>query len=262
MIDALNISHLNVTLGGKAVLRDINVAVAAGQFVGIIGENGAGKTTLLKALLGMIRPDSGSIESFGHPVGHGSKSFGYVPQRVALDPNLPMRARDFVGLGFDGDRWGFGFPSQAKRDRVDAALASVDATRYADTPVGRLSGGEQQRLFVAQALLGDPKILLLDEPLSNLDLRSASGVVEVIDRARKALGVTVLLVTHDVNPLLPVMDNVMYLASGNAAFGSVESIITTEGLSALYGYPVQVLRIGGRIVVLTGTDTAHGCTEI
>lgn len=259
--DALKITHLNVTLDRKPVLRDVNLTIARGAFVGIIGENGAGKTTLLRVLLGIIRPDSGSVEIFGSPVRQGKNAIGYVPQRVALDRDLPMRARDFVALGFDGNRWGFALPNRVARERIDRALAAVGATRYADAAVGRLSGGEAQRLFVAQALLAEPKLLLLDEPLSNLDPRSANEIVDVIDRVRREFGVTVLLVTHDVNPLLKVMDSVIYLANGNAAFGPVNAVVRADVLSALYGYNVEVLRVGERVVVLTGTETAHGCSD-
>lgn len=257
---ALTIAHLNVTLGNKPVLRDLNLTIECGAFVGVIGENGAGKTTLLRVLLGLIPPDSGSVAIFGKPVRRGSNAIGYVPQRLQLDRDLPMRARDFVGLGLDGNRWGFALPNRIAHERIDRALEAVGALEYANAAVGKLSGGEAQRLFIAQGLLAEPKLLLLDEPLSNLDLRSASEIVELIDRVRGEFNVTVLLVTHDVNPLMRVMDNVIYLANGNAAYGPVTDVITTEMLSRLYGYPVEVVRVGERVVVLTGTETAHGCS--
>lgn len=258
--NAVTISHLGVTLGKTSVLRDINLAVECGAFVGIIGENGAGKTTLLRVLLGLIPPNAGSIEIFGKPVRRGGNGIGYVPQRLQLDRELPMRARDFVGLGLDGNRWGFALPNRTSHERIDRALEAVSAHAYSEAPVGRLSGGEAQRLFIAQALLAEPKLLLLDEPLSNLDLRSASDIVELIHRVRNEFNVTVLLVTHDVNPLMRVMDSVIYLANGNAAYGPISDVINTAVLSRLYGYPVEVIRVGERVIVLTGTDTAHGCS--
>lgn len=246
------VEGLEVKLGGRIVLHDIRFTVAPGEFVGIIGSNGAGKTTLLRTLLGLVRVSSGSVRVLGHPVRRGRREVGYVAQRASLDPDLPLRGRDFVALGLDGERWGFALPTKRRRERIDAALAAVGAERYADAPVGRLSGGEQQRLFIAQALLAEPKVLFLDEPLSNLDMRSASEIVELVDRIRRQRGVTVLFVTHDINPLVEVMDRVIYLARGHAAVGSVDAVVREDVLSALYGYHVDVLRVRDRVVVLAG----------
>jgi zinc/manganese transport system ATP-binding protein len=252
MNEAIAVKRLGVALGGRTVLHDISFAIGAGEFVGIIGSNGAGKTTLLRTLLGLVRASAGSVSILGRPVRRGNREIGYVAQRTTLDPDLPLRGRDFVAFGLDGERWGFAWPSAARRARIDAALAAVGAERYADAPVGRLSGGEQQRLFIAQALLAEPKVLLLDEPLSNLDLRSADEIVQLVARIRHAYGVTVLFVTHDINPLIDAMDRVVYLASGHAAVGSVDEVVRTDVLTALYGYRVDVLRVDHRVVVLAG----------
>jgi zinc/manganese transport system ATP-binding protein len=247
---AVAVEHLDVTLGGRTVLNDISFSVTSGAFVGIIGSNGAGKTTLLRTLLGLVAASRGTATILGRPVRRGSREVGYVAQRTSLDPDLPLRGRDFVAFGLDGERWGFALPTNRRRERIAAALAAVGAERYADAPVGRLSGGEQQRLFIAQALLTEPKILLLDEPLANLDMRSASEIVELVERIRREHGVTVLLVTHDINPLVDVMDRVVYLAAGHAAVGSVDEVVREDVLSALYGYHVDVLRVDHRVVVL------------
>jgi zinc/manganese transport system ATP-binding protein len=249
---AIAVERLGVALGGRTVLSDVSFAIAPGEFVGIIGSNGAGKTTLLRTLLGLIRASAGSVRVFDRPVRRGNRAIGYVAQRTTLDPDLPLRARDVVAFGLDGERWGFAWPSAARRARIDAALAAVGAERYADAPAGRLSGGEQQRLFIAQALLAEPQILLLDEPLANLDLRSAGEIVRLVARIRRDYGVTVLFVTHDINPLVEAMDRVVYLAAGHAAVGAVEEVVRTDVLSALYGYRVDVLRLDDRVVVLAG----------
>jgi zinc/manganese transport system ATP-binding protein len=236
-------------------LDDIHVQVKAGEFIGLIGPNGAGKTTLLRIILGLLSPSEGSVEMVGKPVRHGNRAIGYVPQKIHLDPNTPLRARDLVGLGVDGHRFGIPFPSRKRRHQIEEVLAAVDALSFADAPVGRLSGGEQQRLLIAQALLTNPKILLLDEPLSNLDIRSAYEVVRLVSRIGKEKGIAVIMVAHDMNPLLPSMDKVLYLAKGHAVMGKVENVIQSDVLSELYGYDVEVLRVRGRILVVGGEET-------
>ena len=257
-IPVLSLEHVAITLGGKPVLRDVNAAIRPGEFVGLIGANGAGKTTLLRVILGLLRPDAGQVAVLGRPVGRGNRALGYVPQKAQLDPDTPLRGRDLVGLGLDGERWGLPLPSARRRARIDAALRDVDALAYADAPVGRLSGGEQQRLLIAQALLTNPRLLLLDEPLSNLDIRSAHEVVRLVARVGREHGVAVVLVAHDMNPLLEVMDRVLYLAEGRSAIGHVEEVVRPEVLSALYGYPVEVLHVRGRILVVAGDEVVSG----
>ncbi|HTJ26212.1 MAG TPA: ATP-binding cassette domain-containing protein [Candidatus Limnocylindria bacterium] len=256
MSAAIAVERLSVARGGRTVLHDVSFAIERGAFVGIIGSNGAGKTTLLRTLLGLVGVSAGSVRVLERPVRRGNRAIGYVAQRTTLDPDLPLRARDFVAFGLDGERWGFAWPSAARRARIDAALAAVGAEPYAEARVGRLSGGEQQRLFIAQALLAEPRILLLDEPLANLDLRSAGEIVRLVARIRRDFGVTVLFVTHDINPLVDVMDRVVYLAAGRAVAGSVDEVVRTEVLSALYGYRVDVLRVDDRVVVLAGETPA------
>jgi len=254
----LRLEDVTVRRGGRAVLRAVSLDVRAGEFVGVIGPNGAGKTTLLHAILGLLRADAGHVDVLGRAVGRGNRAVGYVPQRARIDPDTPLRGRDLVALGIDGDRWGFPLPGRGRRARVDEALRAVDALDYADAPAGRLSGGEQQRLLIAQALLTEPRVLLLDEPLSNLDLRSAGEVVRLVARIGRERGVAVLLVAHDINPLLPVMDRVLYLAAGRSAIGPVADVVCADVLSRLYGYPVDVLRVRGRILVVAGDELVGG----
>ncbi len=248
----LMLDHVAISLGGRPVLRDVTADLRAGEFVGLIGANGAGKTTLLRVVLGLLRAGGGRVAVLGRPVRHGNRAVGYVPQKAQLDPDTPLRGRDLVGLGLDGERWGFPLPCRRRKERIDEALRQVDALSYADAPVGRLSGGEQQRLLIAQALLTDPRILLLDEPLSNLDLRSAGEVVQLVARISRERGVAVLLVAHDINPLLGSLDRVLYLAAGRSAIGTVDEVVRGDVLSRLYGYPVEVLRAQGRVIVVAG----------
>jgi len=249
---------LSVRLGDRVVLHDITFDVEAGEFIGIIGSNGAGKTTLLRTLLGLIRPSSGTVSIFGRPVRRGNRSIGYVAQRTVVDPDLPLRGSDYVSFGLDGERWGFALPSRARSQEIAKAIEAVDATDYADKPIGSLSGGEQQRLFIAQVLLQQPKILLLDEPLSNLDMRSGQEIVNLVARLARERGMTVLFVTHDMNPLTGVMSRVLYLASGHAVVGTVADVVREDVLSDLYGYHVDVVRVGDRVIVVAGDEScAH-----
>lgn len=254
----LRLDSVAIALGGRPVLREVSLDLHAGEFVGLIGANGAGKTTLLRVILGLLRPDAGRVQVLGRPIGKGNPAVGYVPQKHPLDPDTPLRGRDLVALGIDGQRWGIPWPSKERRRKVDAMLEQVGALAYADAPVGRLSGGEQQRLLIAQALLGDPKILLLDEPLSHLDIRSANEVVRLVARIGRDRNVAVLLVAHDINPLLEAMDRVLYLAEGRSAVGTVDEVVRSEVLGRLYGYPVDVLHVRGRILVVGGREILVG----
>lgn len=250
-----------VRLGNHTIWRHATFQIAPGEFVAILGPNGAGKSTLLRLLLGLLRPAEGSVSVLGRAPRRGNSAIGYVPQRRLIDADLPVRGRDLVMLGLDGLRWGFSLPGptlRKRRARVAEALAAVEATAFADRPIGQLSGGEQQRLFLAQALVGRPRLLLLDEPLASLDLRSQAGIAHLVARLAREQGFTVLLVTHDVNPVLPVVDRVLYLARGQVAIGALDEIITTQKLSSLYEAPVEVLRDSmGRIFVV-GLEEMEG----
>jgi zinc/manganese transport system ATP-binding protein len=245
----LSLKDVGLRLGGRDVLRDVSMNVQPGEFVGIIGANGAGKTSLLRVILGLLTPSHGTVRILGQPPGRANRVIGYAPQRRQIDPDTPVRGRDLVALGLDGDRWGVPLRNHEAQRRIDDALDAVGARPYADAPVGRLSGGEQQRLLLAQVLLGQPAVLLLDEPLASLDLRNQAAVVDLVAHLGRARNVAVLFVSHDVNPLLHVMDRVLYLANGRAAVGPVDEVVTTAVLSRLYGSPVQVLRVGDALIV-------------
>jgi len=246
----VELTQVNVQLGGRTILQDMNVVIRPGEFVVILGPNGAGKSTFLKLLLGLIRPGAGTVQVMGKMPQRGNQAIGYAPQHRALDPELPLRARDLVGFGLDGHLWGTGLPNRGRHERIEQALREVDALSLADAPVGHLSGGEQQRLLIAQALLTNPPLLLLDEPLANLDLAHQKEVVALVSKLSRTRGMTVLLVAHDINPLLSVTDRVLYIAHCRSRMGTPEEVITGETLSQLYDSPVEVIQAQGRFFVV------------
>lgn len=248
--DSIVLTNVDVRLGGLAVLNDVNLSVHAGEFIVVLGPNGAGKTTLLKVLLGLIRPSAGLVHVLGRTPRRGNPAIGYVSQHHSYEAETPLRARDLVGFGLDGHRWGVPLPSRSRRAQIDRALQEVDALSLAESPIGLLSGGEQQRLMIAQALLTDPQILLLDEPLANLDLAHQQEAVSLISKISRTRGVTTLLVSHDINPLLQVTDRVLFLAQGHGAIDTPAEVINSETLSRLYGLPVEVARVKDRFFVL------------
>jgi zinc/manganese transport system ATP-binding protein len=254
--ELLRLEGIGVRLGGRQILRDVSFTVRAGEFTGLIGPNGAGKTTLLKVILGLQAPASGRVLLNGSPRPRrgGGRLIGYVPQKLAVDQDMPLRARDVVALGIDGHRLGLPLPSAARRDLVDEALRAVGADQYADARVGELSGGEQQRVMIAHAVISRPRLLLLDEPLANLDLHSEQGIVAVLARLAREQQIAVLISAHDMNPLMRETSTVVYVAAGRAAAGRTDDVIRTEVLSALYGSHVDVLHVHGRVLVVAGDE--------
>lgn len=246
--------------GSRLVWENASFSVDRGEFVVILGPNGSGKSTLFRLLLGLIPPAAGSLQVLGRRPHRGNPAIGYVPQRRNIDRDLAIRGRDFVHLGIDGNQWGVALGGAAGDDqRVDEAVAAVNGLPYADRPIGRLSGGEQQRLLLAQALAGKPEMLLLDEPLASLDLRNQIVISELIADLAKANDLTVLLIAHDINPLLRIVDRVIYVAHGGVAIGKPADVITTERLSRLYDAPVEVLHDshGHMFVVGLEAESAH-----
>jgi zinc/manganese transport system ATP-binding protein len=248
---ALEVEGVSVWLSGRRVLSEVSFSVNRGELVGLIGPNGAGKSTLLRAILGLQPVNAGSVRLPGSSGTRSSRSTGYVPQKVLFDPDLPLRARDLVELGLDGHRLGIPWPSGRRRGLVEEMLTAVGAEAFADSRIGNLSGGELQRVLIAHALIRRPQLLALDEPLANLDLRSEQEVVSLLSRITKEQGVAVLISAHEMNPLLSVMDRVVYLASGRAVSGTTEQVIRADVLSALYGAHVDVVHVhGGRVLVV------------
>lgn len=251
----LELDGIGVWLSGREILHNVGFAVRPGELTGMIGSNGAGKTTIFRVVLGLVSPTSGRVLIDGKPRPHRNRSIGYVPQKIALDADMPMRARDLVALGLDGHRLGISLPSRRRRELVDEMLEAVDAMTFADARVGSLSGGEQQRVLIAHSLVSRPRLLLLDEPLANLDIRSEQEVVELLARIAKEQQLAVLISAHDLNPVLPVVDRVVYVADGRVASGTTEEVVRADVLSVLYGHHVDVVRMHGRIIVVTGKST-------
>lgn len=244
-----------VQLGGRWIWRHVELSVAGGEFIAILGPNGAGKSTLIRALLGLTPLTEGSLRVLGEQARRGNRCIGYLPQRRSFDADLRIRARDLVRLGLDGGRWGLAVPltrraASASR-RVEQVAEMVGASTYLNRPIGELSGGEQQRLLIAQALIDRPCILLLDEPLDSLDISNQQSISALVQDICREQQVTVVLVAHDVNPILGYLDRVIYIAGGRAVAGSPQEVITGETLSVLYGTPIEVLTTrDGRLVVV------------
>ena len=251
------VDSLALRFGERILFEDLSLELAPGELLAVLGPNGTGKTSLIRILLGLLEPSAGRVVVEGCPPRERCHRIGYVPQQHVFDRDLVLRGRDLVRLGLDGHRWGFGRFHPEDRARVDASLAEVGATAYADAPIGRLSGGEQQRLRVAQALVADPVLILADEPLLSLDLAHQRGVVDLLDARRRTAGTPVVFVTHDVNPVLHTVDRVLYLAPGSWAIGAPDEVLTSETLSRLYDTDVDVLRARGRVVVVGTPDDQH-----
>ena len=259
--NVIQFEHAGVRRGGRMIWHDLQLTVRRGEFIAILGPNGAGKSTLLKVLLGLFPLSEGRLTVLGSSVRRGNAAISYLPQRRTFDADVHVRGRDLVYLGLEGTRWGVPLPvirrlwqgdarTRDEQRRVQKAIELVGATAYANRPIGTLSGGEQQRLLIAQALVTQPRILLLDEPLDSLDLHNQQAVSALIRRISHEHQVTVLLVAHDVNPLLPYLDRVLYIARGQTAIGTPEEVITSETLSYLYDAQIDVLRTrDGRLIV-------------
>ncbi|MFI4989988.1 MAG: metal ABC transporter ATP-binding protein [Solirubrobacterales bacterium] len=257
---ALQLDGAAVRLGRRTIWSGLSMSMRDGEFVALLGANGAGKSTLLKAVLGSLPLAQGRISVLGGPPGAAGAAIGYLPQRRSFSAGTRLRGVDVVRLGLDGERWGLPLPlawgrplarRNAARARVAETIELVGASDYAGRPIGELSGGEQQRLLIAQALVRRPRLLLLDEPLDSLDLPNQASVAALVAEVCRTAGVATLLVAHDVNPLLPYLDRVVYLAAGHAVEGPVAEVVTTQTLSRLYGVPVEVLRASdGRLVVV------------
>ena len=263
----LALDHVAVALGGRPVLRDVDARIGPGEFVGLIGSNGAGKTTLLRLILGLVHADGGRIEVLGRPLrrGRGNRAIGYVPQKQSIDPDTPLRGRDLVALGIDGERWGIPWPRKDRRARVDEALRSVGALVYADAPVGRLSGGEQQRLLIAQALLTNPRLLLLDEPLSNLDPLARREFLSSMFEACTQSGAAVLFSSHVVAELERICDFLILLRGGRVRLaGDIDELRQHHrmlsgptGWMQAGAWPVISARsVAGRTTALTLSESA------
>ncbi|MFF3878539.1 metal ABC transporter ATP-binding protein [Streptomyces sp. NPDC001978] len=250
----LSLRGAAVSYGERVVWQGVDLDVRPGEFLAVLGPNGSGKTSLVRALLGRQPLSAGTLTVLGQPAHKGGRHIGYVPQQAALSAQAMLRARDLVRFGIDGHRFGPRLRTGAVRRRVNEILASVGASAYADVPLGRLSGGERQRVRIGQALATDPRILLCDEPLLSLDLNHQRAVTELVDARRRSHGTAVVFVTHEINPVLGLVDRVLYLARGGYRVGTPEEVLSSESLSQLYGTQVDVVRVHGRVLVVGAPD--------
>ncbi len=251
-MSAVTFDHVSLTLGDTRILADADFTIREGEFVGVLGPNGAGKTTLMRAILGLLPLEAGRIEVFGAPARRGMPGVAYLPQTRGAAPTAPISGRDFIASAVRGEHWGPPLLSAADRRAVDDALAQVNGAALARRPLSRMSGGERQRLLIAGALVRRPRLLLLDEPLISLDQHQQQVVVDLVRDLSRRLGLTVLFSAHELNQLLGAVDRILYLGHGRAALGTVDEVVTPETLSRLYGAPIEVVRAGGRIFVMSG----------
>jgi zinc/manganese transport system ATP-binding protein len=256
-MSVVSVEGLTLRFGERVLWQDLSFELDRGELLAVLGPNGTGKTSLIRILLGLLEPTVGTVTIDGRLPGETRSQVGYIPQQRIFDRDLALRGRDLVRLGLDGHRWGAARLSAAERRRLEQTIESVGASGYADAPLGRLSGGEQQRLRVAQALVSNPSLLLADEPLLSLDLAYQQIITGLLDSHRRSAGTPVVFVTHDINPVLSIVDRVLYLAPGSWAMGTPDEVLTSEALSALYGTAVDVLRLRGRVVVVGTPDDQH-----
>ena len=258
----IELDHATIGIGGRDVLADASFSIQAGEFIGVLGPNGAGKTTLMRAILGLLAPRAGSVRVFGKTPERGDPAIGYLPQVRTVLPDLRLCGLDFIASSVRGERWGPPRVSRADRAMIDDTLALVGARELAGRPLSAMSGGERQRLLLAQALMGEPKLLLLDEPLISLDARHQEVAIDVVHKACRARGITVLFSAHELNQLLGTLDRVLYLGNGQAVLGTVDEVISAPVLSRLYGTEIEVVRTHGHIFVMSrGREIEHGAHQ-
>jgi len=250
-VNVVELDHVSLRVGKRRVLSNVSFGIEAGEFIGVLGPNGAGKTTLMRAILGLLLPEGGTMKVFGQAPHRGNAAIGYLPQLRTVLPDLRVRGRDFIASSLDGERWGLPSVSQHDRSMIEKTLEAVGARDLAARPLSDMSGGERQRLLLAQALIGAPKLLLLDEPLISLDARHQEVAIDVVRKVCRERKITVLFSAHELNQLLGTLDRVLYLGNGQAVLGTVDDVVTAPVLSRLYGTDIQVLRADGHIFVMS-----------
>ncbi|HEX4041904.1 MAG TPA: ABC transporter ATP-binding protein [Xanthobacteraceae bacterium] len=250
-MNVIELDHATFNVGDRQVLADISLAIKPGEFIGVLGPNGAGKTTLMRAILGLLPPAAGDIRVFGRAPRRGSPAIGYLPQVRTMLPDLRVRGIDFIASSLHGERWGLPSLRDADRIEIGTMLAEVGARELAERALSDMSGGERQRLMLAQALLGEPRLILLDEPLISLDYHYQEAVIDLVRRFARDRNITVLFSAHELNQLIGALDRVLYLGNGHAALGTVEEVVTAPVLSRLYGTAIDVVRADGHVFVLS-----------
>ena len=251
MTTIVELDHATIRIGGRIVLADASFSINAGEFIGVLGPNGAGKTTLMRAILGLLPPSAERVRVFGRAPQRGDQAIGYLPQLRTVLPDLRVRGLDFIASSMHGERWGLPWHAHADRRMIDDTLAAVGARELSQRPMCDMSGGERQRLLLAQSLIGSPKLLLLDEPLISLDARHQEVAIDVVRKVCRERGITVLFSAHELNQLLGTLDRVLYLGNRQAVLGHVDDVVTAPVLSRLYGTDINVVRAGGHIFVMS-----------
>jgi zinc/manganese transport system ATP-binding protein len=261
-MNVIELDRATLRMGGRDVLKHVSFAIQAGEFIGVLGPNGAGKTTLMRAVLGLLPPRGGQLRVFGRAPKRGDATIGYLPQVRTVLPDLRIRGLEFIASSLDGERWGVPSLKSADRRMIDETLALIDARDLAERPLSEMSGGERQRLLLAQALIGKPQLLLLDEPLISLDARHQETAIAVVRKVCRERGITVLFSAHELNQLLVTLDRVLYLGNGQAVLGTIDEVITAPALSRLYGTDIHVVRTEGQIFVMSrGRDVEHAAHQ-
>ena len=250
-MNVVELDKVTIRVGGRSVLSNVSFSVGDAEFIGVLGPNGAGKTTLMRTLLGLIRPTGGTVRVLGKSPMRGNPEIGYLPQVRTVTSELGMRGIDFIASSVNGERWGLAITTRADRRVIEQTLMAVGATALADRPLSDMSGGERQRLLLAQALLGSPRLLLLDEPLISLDPRHQEAVIDLVRQFCRDRGITVLFSAHELNQLLGALDRVLYLGRGQAVLGSIDEVVTAPVLSRLYGADINVVRTEGHLFVMS-----------
>ena len=258
---AVALRDVTLRLGGRPVLDAVTLSIGACEFIGVLGPNGAGKTTLMRTILGLVQPERGTVRVLGRAAARGNPAIGYMPQSRVVLPSTRLTGHQMVAATVRGERLGLPSAGRATRAEVDRVLGLVDAQGLARRPMAEMSGGERQRVLLAQALVGRPRLLLLDEPLISLDPHHQHDVIALVRDVQLSLGITVLFSAHELNPLLGVLDRVLYLGGGRAALGTVDDVITGPVLSRLYGAEIDVVRLGGRIFVMAGREDIAHCSH-
>ncbi len=251
MNPVIELDRASLRIGGRTVLKDVSFAIEPGEFIGVLGPNGAGKTTLMRAILGLCPPNAGRLNVFGRAPACGDAGIGYLPQLRTVLPDLRVRGLDYIASSMHGERWGLPSLSRADRAAIEETLDAVGVRDLANRALSDMSGGERQRLLLAQALIGEPKLLLLDEPLIGLDAHHQEVVIDAIKQVCRTRKITVLFSAHELNQLLGAIDRVLYLGNGQAALGTVDEVVTAPVLSRLFDTEIEVLRAGGHIFVLS-----------
>jgi zinc/manganese transport system ATP-binding protein len=261
-VNVVELDHTTLRIGTRDVLENVSVAIRPGEFIGVLGPNGSGKTTLMRAILGLLPPASGQVRVFGRAPKRGDGAIGYLPQLRTVLPDLRIRGRDFIASSLNGERWGLPSLTRAERQMIDDTLGLIDARDLANRPLSDMSGGERQRLLLAQTLNGQPQLLLLDEPLISLDARHQEVAIAVVRKVCRERGITVLFSAHELNQLLGTLDRVLYLGNGQAVLGTIEEVITAPVLSRLFGTDIEVVQAQGHIFVMSrGRDVEHAAHQ-